>query len=207
MAYVSEVHTLILPYYKFTPIQVRPDVQTGWFGGSSGMFSDQGLTWPKMSGSWREQKNALYQPLSLTMSPPLIHICAMIGQGQGNCILVCAINRMVHPSTCPKSSEWPLNGRSCALDLEKYSWWNIWDWVNLHPGPPTLHRETPICSRKSSSTSESKKKKKVLYQVGVHVQLFRVPVLIQLQQNTLNGFFLNTAWTKNVTIICQLDYI
>lgn len=165
------------------------------------MFSDQGLTWQKMSGSWREQKNALYQPLSLTMTLPPAQVCAMTGQGQGNCILVYAINLMVYSWTCLKSSEWPFKDRSCARDLHKYSWW---DWVTLHPGPPTLHRETPIRSLKSSSTSESKKKKKtVFYQVGVHIQLFRVPVLIQLQQNTLNGSFLNTAWTKCVTMIYQ----
>lgn len=39
--------------------------------------------------------------------------------------------------------------------------------------------------------------------MGVHIQLFRVPVLIQLQQNTLNGIFLNTAWTKCVKMIYQ----
>lgn len=51
----------------------------------------------------------------------------------------------------------------------------------------------------SASTSKSQKKKR-LYQVGVLIQLFRVPILIQVQQNTLNGLFLNTAWTKFVKI-------
>lgn len=67
------------------------------------------------------------------------------------------------------------------------------------PLPFGIAQRNPHLQNESASTSKSqKKKKKRLYQVGVLIQLFRVSILIQLQQNTLNGFFLNTAWTKCV---------
>lgn len=53
---------------------------------------------------------------------------------------------------------------------------------------------------KRQNQQEPTATKKGLYQVGVLIQLFRVSILIQLQQNTLNGFFLNTAWTEVLTL-------
>lgn len=86
--------------------------------------------------------------------------------------------------------------------------WQIFLMELSHPSPrpnDIAQRKPPSAAWKAvaPATAKKKKKEKVLYQVGVHIQLFRVPVLIQLQQNTLNGIFLNTAWTKCVKMIYQ----
>lgn len=53
--------------------------------------------------------------------------------------------------------------------------------------------------------AKKKKKKIKLYQVGVLIQVFWPPILIQLQQNTFDRVFLNTAWTKRVKTTMSKD--
>lgn len=56
-----------------------------------------------------------------------------------------------------------------------------------------IAQRNPHLRYESASTSKGKKKIK-LYQVGVLIQVFWPPILIQLQQNTFDRVFLNTAW-------------
>lgn len=63
----------------------------------------------------------------------------------------------------------------------------------LHFG---IAQRSPHLRYESASTSKGKNMK--LYQVGVLIQVFWKPILIQLQQNTFDRVFLNTAWTKRV---------
>ncbi len=64
--------------------------------------------------------------------------------------------------------------------------------------PFGIAQRDPHLQDKAPEPARANSNKKRLYQVGVFIQLFRVPILIQLRQNTLNGVFLNTAWTKCV---------
>lgn len=69
-----------------------------------------------------------------------------------------------------------------------------------------IAQRNPHLRYESASTSKGKKKNKIkLYQVGVLIQVFWPPILIQLQQNTFDRVFLNTAWTKRVKTTMSKD--
>lgn len=62
-------------------------------------------------------------------------------------------------------------------------------------------------STRTRRTAPTPHKKRRLYQMWVLIQSFRVPVLIQVQQNSLNGLFLNTAWTTYVKTRMNLSSV
>jgi len=105
----------------------------------------------------------------------------MSGQGQQH---VYGMHSMGDPSPCFISPQ------------ERY-WVTIQNGIALVSPPLALHRESPNCRMKAPAPARAKKRRR-LYQVRVVIHPITVPILIQVQQNTLNGLFLNTAWTKCV---------
>lgn len=77
-------------------------------------------------------------------------------------------------------------------------------WGKKKDLPFGIAQRNPHLRYESTSTSKGKRKIK-LYQVGVFIQVFWPPILIQLQQNTFDRFFLNTAWTKHVKTTMPTD--
>lgn len=162
------------------------------------MFSDQALTWPKMSGSWGKQRNALYQPLYLSWTSSTSDVvCEISGQGQQDPKdVVYGLHLMTGPATGFKSSKQRSLDRCFVQDLRKDPECDC-----LIFNPRSWHcTEKPLSVVWKRQHQREPIKEKKLYQVGVLIQTIRAPILIQLQQNTLKRLFLNTAWTKRVKI-------
>lgn len=158
------------------------------------VFRSGSLTWPKMSGSWGKQKNALYQTLSLSLTSPTSDLIFQTVQCQDKgkkiplVFFVMQIKYVI-----------PLPDQKCFYSVQILSIGR-----KFHQGIPRFSQISFVIAQgntylqsESTSTSKAKKKNttqtKKLYQVEVLSQSIRVPILIQLQQNTLNGLFLNTA--------------
>lgn len=142
------------------------------------MFSEQALTWPKMSGSWGKQKNALYQLLHLSLSSPTSDLIHQSVQRQDEARRTPVMLFIV----CIKSERQVFKLTSTALGFDL----GLWHCT-----------EKPTCAAvwKRQHQKESKKK---LYQVEFHIPSIMVPILMPVQQNTLNELFLNTTYTKHV---------
>lgn len=71
-------------------------------------------------------------------------------------------------------------------------------WISV-PGRARWHcTEKPPFCRMIAPAPARTERIAGLYQVGVLIQVFWPPILIQLQQNTFDRVFLNTTWTKRV---------
>lgn len=100
--------------------------QTKWKGSGSGMFSDQALTWPKKSGSWGKQKNALYQPICLSLTSPtsnLIHQsvqCQVRGRRIPMVLFMVCTYWVILSSSCLKSHKKDFLDRFCVCGVDKH---------------------------------------------------------------------------------------